>query len=55
MKIIENIILQQRANKSKKKEEAGIGYIISAIGKGQTAMDIGVFKAGYLYWMVKQV
>lgn len=56
MKIIESITLQYRANKYKhKNDKGGIAYLISTIKKGQTVLDIGAHKAGYLYWMLKQV
>jgi FkbM family methyltransferase len=56
MKLIEKFKLQLRANKYKKKDDkGGIAYITSAIKKGQTVLDIGAHKAGYLYIMLKQV
>ena len=33
----------------------GVAYINSAITKGQTVLDVGAHKAGYLYWMLKRV
>lgn len=54
MKQIEWIKLRLRANKYKNKEDkGGIAYLIASIQPGQTVLDIGSHKAGYLYWMVK--
>lgn len=56
MKLIESIKLRHRANKYKNKDDiGGIAYINSAIKKGQTVLDIGAHKAGYLYFMLRQV
>jgi len=56
MKLIESIKLRLRANKYKNKDDiGGIAYINSTIKKGQTVLDIGAHKAGYLYFMLKQV
>ncbi len=56
MKWIERIKLQLRAVKYKNKNDiGGIAYIHSAIQKGQTVLDIGAHKAGYLYFMQKLV
>ena len=56
MKLIESIKLRLRANKYKNKDDkGGIAYINSAIKKGQTVLDIGAHKAGYLYFMLNQV
>jgi len=56
MKWIESIKLKYRAFKYKNKnDKGGISYLISAITKGQTVFDIGAHKAGYLYFMQKQV
>jgi FkbM family methyltransferase len=56
MKLIESIKLRYRANKYKNKnDKGGIAYINSAIKEGQTVLDIGAHKAGYLYFMLKQV
>ncbi len=56
MKLIEKIKLKLRANKYKNKaDKGGIAYIQSAIKKGDTVLDIGAHKAGYLYFMLKQV
>lgn len=56
MKLFEIIKLRHRANKYKNKsDKGGIAYINSAIREGQTALDIGAHKAGYLYFMLKQV
>lgn len=51
---LEKIKLRKRAARYRNKLDKGeIEYLMSAIGKGQTAMDIGAHKAGYTYWMVK--
>lgn len=56
MKLIESIKLRYRANKYKNKDDkGGIAYINSVIKEGQTVLDIGAHKAGYLYFMLKQV
>jgi FkbM family methyltransferase len=56
MKLIESIKLRLRANKYKNKDDiGGIAYINSEIKNGQTVLDIGAHKAGYLYFMLKQV
>jgi FkbM family methyltransferase len=56
MKLIESIKLRHRANKYKNKDDiGGIAYINSTIQKNQTVLDIGAHKAGYLYFMLKQV
>lgn len=54
--MIEKIKLKLRANKYRNKlDRGGISYIISSIKSGQTVLDIGAHKAGYLYFMQKQV
>jgi FkbM family methyltransferase len=51
MKLIERIKLLHRANKYRNKDDkGGITYINSAVKKGQTVLDIGAHKAGYLYF-----
>lgn len=56
MKLIEKIKLLHRANKYRKKDDkGGIAYITDAVQKGQTVLDIGAHKAGYLYYFQKQV
>jgi FkbM family methyltransferase len=56
MKFIEGIKLRHRANKYRNKDDkGGIAYILSAIKQGQTVLDIGAHKAGYLYYMQKLV
>ncbi len=56
MKLIESIKLRHRANKYKNKDDiGGITYINSSVKKGQTVLDIGAHKAGYLYFILKQV
>ena len=56
MKLIESVKLRYRAYKYKNKNDrGGIAYICSAIRKEQTVFDIGAHKAGYLYFILKQV
>ncbi len=56
MKLIESIKLKIRANKYKyKNDKGGIAYINASIKQGQTVLDIGAHKAGYLYFMLGQV
>lgn len=54
MRIIEKIKLKKRAGKYKRKNDiGGIEFLFSSIKKGQTVIDIGAHKAGYLYWILK--
>ena len=56
VKLIESIKLKHRANKYKNKDDkGGIAYINSIIKDGQTVLDIGAHKAGYLFFIRKQV
>lgn len=55
MKLIEAIKLLHRAYKYSKSDKGEINYIKSAIKKGDTVFDIGAHKAGYLYFILKQV
>ena len=56
MKILELIKLKFRANKYKTRNDVGeIAYIESLLQPGNTVMDIGAHKAGYLYLMLKKV
>jgi len=55
MKFIEAIKLLHRAYKYSKSDKGEITYIKSAIKKGDTVFDIGAHKAGYLYFILKQV
>jgi FkbM family methyltransferase len=56
MKLLESIKLRLRARKYKNKnDKGGIAYLLSAIKPGQSVFDIGSHKAGYLYFMLKQV
>ena len=53
---IEKIKLQLRANKYKNKDDkGGIAYVLENIKKGETVLDIGCHKAGYLYFMQQKV
>lgn len=55
MKFIEDIKLRYRANSYKnKKDTGGIAYVISSVKPGDTVLDIGAHKAGYLYFILKQ-
>lgn len=56
MKIIENIKLLHRASRYKyMNDKGGIAYINANVSEGQTVMDIGANKAGYLYFLLKQI
>ena len=56
IRFIESFKLRYRAGKYKtKNDKGGIAYIIGTIQNGQTVFDIGAHKAGYLYFMLKQV
>ncbi len=56
MKLIEIIKLRYRAYKYRTKhDEGGIAYLNSAIQPGQTVLDIGAHKGGYLYFMLQRV
>ncbi len=55
MKFTEYIRLVYRAEKYRtKNDKGGIAYLLSAINQGDTVMDIGAHKAGYLYHMIKK-
>lgn len=56
MKLIESIKLKHLAFKYENiYDKGGIAYIKSAISPGQTVLDIGAHKAGYLSFMLAQV
>jgi FkbM family methyltransferase len=56
MKWIELIKLQLRAKKYRTKDDiGGVDFILSALQKGDTVMDIGAHKGGYLYLMLQKV
>ena len=55
MKLIEAIKLLHRAYKYSKSDKGEITYIKSVIKKGDIVFDIGAHKAGYLYFILKQV
>jgi FkbM family methyltransferase len=56
MKWIENFKLKLRANKYKNKDDiGGVNYLFQTIKEGQTVLDIGAHKAGYLYLMLQLV
>jgi FkbM family methyltransferase len=56
LKIIEILKLKYRTNKYKNKSDVGgIAYLNETIQAGQTALDIGAHKAGYLYFMLNKV
>lgn len=56
MKWIERIKLQLRANKYKYKDDiGGVDFISKTIKEGQTVLDIGAHKGGYLYLMLQLV
>ena len=53
MKWIERIKLQLRANKYKNKDDiGGVDFLFKTIKEGQTVLDIGAHKGGYLYLML---
>ncbi|MEO7531924.1 MAG: FkbM family methyltransferase [Sediminibacterium sp.] len=56
MKWIENFKLKLRANKYKHKDDiGGVDYLFKTIQPGQTILDIGAHKGGYLYLMLELV
>ena len=56
MKFIEKFKLTHRALKYKNRDDiGGIAYINNAIKEGNTVLDIGAHKGGYLYYMQKLV
>lgn len=56
MKLLEKINLLYRAYKYKYKDDrGGIDYITKNIQNGQTVIDIGAHKGGYLYFMAQRV
>ena len=56
MKSIEALKLRYRAYKYKNRiDKGGISFIQSNIRNGQIVFDIGAHKAGYLYFILKQV
>lgn len=56
MELIEKIKLIYRAFQYKNKyDKGGISYILSATSKGETVLDIGAHKAGYLYFLRQKV
>ncbi len=56
MKVIEKLKLIYRALQYKNKyDKGGIAYILDTIKKGQTVLDIGAHKAGYLYFIIQKV
>src|ERR1039458_4252118 len=56
MKIIDKIKLVARARKYKNRQDvAEIRYILDSVLPGQTVLDIGAHKGGYLYHFVNKV
>jgi FkbM family methyltransferase len=56
LNLIEKIKLYYRVERYRSRhDKGGIQFLVSSIGEGQTAMDIGAHKAGYTYWMIKQI
>ncbi|HOY38945.1 MAG: FkbM family methyltransferase [Bacteroidales bacterium] len=56
MKIIELLKLQNRAHRYKTKyDRGGIGFLLQSVGTGDTVLDIGAHKGGYLYFFRKQI
>lgn len=54
-KLVQFIKLFHRAYKYQKSDVGEIAYIKASIKKGDTVFDIGAHKAGYLYFIKKQV
>ncbi|MEO6728482.1 MAG: FkbM family methyltransferase [Candidatus Dojkabacteria bacterium] len=55
LKLLNHLKLVLRANKYKNKnDKGGISYILNSINSGDTVLDIGCHKAGYLYFMLKK-
>ncbi|MFI5221279.1 MAG: FkbM family methyltransferase [Bacteroidia bacterium] len=55
MRFFEKLKLQARANRYKNKTDAGgISFVLSSVNAGQTVMDIGAHKGGYLYFLLKK-
>ncbi|MFA6127867.1 MAG: FkbM family methyltransferase [Bacteroidales bacterium] len=55
MKWIERIRLVYRAGKyQNKNDKGGIAYLLSAINEGDTVLDIGAHKGGYLYFIIQK-
>jgi FkbM family methyltransferase len=53
---LDKLKLQLRANKYKNKDDkGGIAYILQNIKNGETVLDIGCHKAGYLFFMQQRV
>ena len=56
MNLIEKLKLTLRAKKYKNRDDkGGISYILEAIKEGNTVLDIGAHKGGYLYFMQKTI
>jgi FkbM family methyltransferase len=56
LRFLEKIRLKYRAGRYRNKhDKGGILYLVSSVSRGQTLMDIGAHKAGYTWWMVKQL
>jgi len=56
MKWIEQFKLKLRASKYKNKDDiGGVDYLFKTIKQGQTVLDIGAHKGGYLYLMLQLV
>lgn len=55
-RFIERIKLQTRAWKYKiKHDKGGIAYICTQLKEGQTVLDIGAHKGGYLFWILRRI
>ncbi len=55
-KSLEKIKLQLRANKYQYKEDrGGVAYLLHNVKEGDTVLDIGAHKGGYLYLLLQQV
>ena len=56
LNILSHLKLKIRANKYKtKNDKGGISYILNQVQSGDTVVDVGAHKGGYLYFMLQKV
>lgn len=56
LNFLAHLKLKIRANKYKNKnDKGGISYILNQVQNGDTVLDVGTHKAGYLYFMLQKV
>lgn len=56
LNILSHLQLRIRANKYKtKNDKGGISYILDQVQSGDTVVDVGAHKGGYLYHLLKKV